>query len=66
MLIYQYYNMEKEAKNTSILTYCHIEVFHYYIIQVLSYSECFWVNETIIILLAAKNQLPIANSMIVY
>ena len=47
--------MEKDAKNTSILTYCHIEVFYYYFIQVLSYSECFWVDKTIIILLAAKN-----------
>ena len=63
MLIHQYENMKK---NTSILTYCHIEVFHYYFIKVLSYSECFWVNETVIILLAAKNQLPIAYSMIVY
>lgn len=47
--------MEKETKYTSILTYCHIEVFYYYLIEVLSYSECFWVNETIIILLAAKD-----------
>ena len=40
LLICQCNNMENEAKiNTSILAYCHIEVFHYYFIQVLSYSE---------------------------
>ena len=38
--IYQYDNMEKNANNTSILMYCKIEVFHYYLIGVLSYSEC--------------------------